>query len=353
MAFWQNTKNKVSNTKNRFANALFGTPTVDYGTENQAYLDELAKDASFQDLAQRNNLTTDEALAGVMQGLNYGNKGIAQKQQQLGINTPQDNEQIGLARQGLLNDYTTRQGGLVNNIVSGYEENLNNKFNPSNLEFGQNKRLGTRIGEAFGTTTRFLNSPIGRGLAVGGAALALGSGAPLASILGVKSAVGRQKAITGDKIYRNQLQQLGMSDDELNEIQGPVTKDLFEGYTSGLRLGNQRVTYGQLAQFSPEVAQAVANNPELEYQYLPVNFARDVYGLKRDSAEGKMAKVAAETKKTEKETALLGKPKPKTTIEYVTKSEGVTPTTGGGRPRVSTQYTQDEVQAELKRRGLI
>ena len=36
MAFWQNTKNKVSNTKNRFANALFGTPTVDYGAENQA-----------------------------------------------------------------------------------------------------------------------------------------------------------------------------------------------------------------------------------------------------------------------------------------------------------------------------
>ena len=140
-----------------------------------------------------------------MQGRNYSDKNIAQRQQELGINTPQDNEQIGLARQGLLNDYTTRQGGLVNNIVSGYEENLNNKFNPSNLEFGQNKGLGTRIGEAFGTTTRFLNSPIGRGLAVGGAALALGSGAPLASILGVKSAVGRQKAITGDKIYRNQL----------------------------------------------------------------------------------------------------------------------------------------------------
>jgi hypothetical protein len=126
-----------------------------------------------------------------------------------------------------------------------------------------------------------------------------------------------------------------MSDDELNEIQGPVTKDLFQGYTSGLRLGNQRVTYGQLAQFSPEVAQAVANNPELEYQYLPVNFARDVYGLKRDTAEGKMEKVAAETKKIEEETKQVGKPKPKTTIEYVTKSEGVTPTiTGGGRPRV-------------------
>jgi hypothetical protein len=234
MAFGQNTKNKVSNTKNRFANALFGTPTVDYGAENQAYLDELAKDTSFQDLAQRNNLTTDEALAGVMQGLNYGNKDIAQKQQELGINIPQDNEQIGLARQGLLNDYTTRQGGLVNNIVSGYEENLNNKFNPSNLEFGQNKGLGTRIGEAFGTTTRFLNSPIGRGLAVGGAALALGSGVPLASILGVKSAVGRQKAITGDKIYRNQLKKLSMSDDEENEINaipGIITDDIFKNYT--------------------------------------------------------------------------------------------------------------------------
>lgn len=353
MAFWQNTKNKVSNTKNRFANALFGTPTVNYGAENQAYLDELAKDTSFQDLAQRNNLTTDEALAGVMQGLNYGNKGIAQKQQELGINTPQDNEQIGLARQGLLNDYTTRQGGLVNNIVSGYEENLNNKFNPSNLEFGQNKGLGTRIGEAFGTTTRFLNSPIGRGLAVGGAALALGSGAPLASILGVKSAVGRQKAITGDKIYRNQLQQLGMSDDELNEIQGPVTKDLFEGYTSGLRLGNQRVTYGQLAQFSPEVAQAVANNPELEYQYLPVNFARDVYGLKRDTAEGKMEKVAAETKKIEEETKHVGKPKVNINIKKGGTNSTITHVGGENNSTQPTDAGIVRVQAPNGQKGTV
>ena len=242
--------------------------------------------------------------------------------------------------------------GFFNDLASGYRENATQGFNVQNLAPDENKGLATRIGEGLGTLARFYDKPIGRMAVATGLSMLTDEANPLGE--GVKAYVGRQTNMTQDKVYRNQLKQLGMTDEELNAIKGNVTKDIFEGVTSGMRLGNQRMTYGQLAMLDEEIAREVAANPALANQFVPVNFARDIYSKKRDTAEGKMAQIAAEVAKTKKETDLLGKPKPKTTIEYVTKSEGVTPTTtGGGRPRVNTQYTQDEVRAELKRRGLI
>jgi hypothetical protein len=130
-----------------------------------------------------------------------------------------------------------------------------------------------------------------------------------------------------------------------------------------MRLGNQRMTFGQLAQFDEEVAQMVANNPTLANQFVPINMARDVYALKRDAAEGKMAKVAAETKKIEEETKQVGKPKVNINIKkggttsIVKHDYGNNPQTspqnaqGSGRPRV--KFTDSEVEQEMKRRGLI
>lgn len=271
----------------KFANALFGTPTVDYGADIQAYRDELAKQQEFQNLAQRNNLTLDQALSGVMQGRNYGDKGIAQRQQELGINVPQTKEEIALADNGLFNTYnTTRQGGAINDLVSGFQENATQGFNVNNLAPVQNKGLATRIGEGLGTLTRFYNSPLGRMAVATGLSMLTDEVNPLGE--GVKAYVGRQQNQTADKVYRNQLKQLGMSDEELNAIKGNITKDIYEGVTSGMRLGNQRMTYGQLAQFDEEVAQMVANNPELANQFVPINYARDVYGRKRDLATTKM-----------------------------------------------------------------
>lgn len=310
----------IDKAKERFQNALFGTPTVNYGAENQAYLDELAKQPEFQNLAQRNNLTLDEALAGVMQGRNYSDKNIAQRQQELGINTPKNQEEVALADRGLLNDYTVRQGGLINDIASGYRENRNTKFDTSNLAPNEDKGLATRFGEGLGTLARFQNTPLGKGVLAGGLTLALGGGIAPALALGTLANVGRKHSETADKVYRNQLKQLGMSDDEVNNIGGLVTKDIFEGVTSGMRLGNQRMTYGQLAMFDDNVKQMVLSNPELSNVYVPVSFGRDVYSKKGEQAEGAMAKVAAEVAKTKKETDLLGKPKPASVIIH--KSEG-------------------------------
>lgn len=321
--------------KEKFASALFGTPTVDYGAENKAYIDELAKQKAFQDLAQRNNLTTEQALGGVMQGLNYGDKGIALRQQELGINTPQNAEQIALARQGLLNDYTTRQGGLLNDLTAGYKENLTQAYNPQNLQ-PQDKNLATKIGEGLGTVVRTYNKPLGRGLLAGATALALGGGGADALAYGLGTGIGRQNVETADKVYRKQLKQLGMSDDELNNIKGNITKEIYEGVTSGMKLGNQRMTYGQLAMLDDDIAEEVRLNPSLAVQFVPVNFARDIYTKKRDTAEGKMEKIKAEIDKTKKETEYIGKQKPPSVIVHKSdsSSDAKTTSTGKGRPRV-------------------
>lgn len=292
----------------KFANALFGTPTIDYGADIQAYRDELAKQQEFQNLAQRNNLTLDQALSGVMQGRNYGDKNIAQKQQELGINVPQTKEEVALADNGLFNKYnTTRQGGAINDLIGGFQENATQGFNVNNLAPVQGKGLATRIGEGLGTLARFYDKPIGRMAVATGLSMLTGETNPLNE--GIKAYVGRQNNITQDRVYRNQLKQLGMTDDEVNAIPGNVTKDVFDGVTSAMRLGNQRMTYGQLAMLDDDIAEEVRKNPSLANQFVPVNIARDIYGKKRPMAESKMAEIAAKTKKTEAETQQVGKPK--------------------------------------------
>ena len=292
----------------KFANALFGTPTIDYGADIQAYRDELAKQQEFQNLAQRNNLTLDQALSGVMQGRNYGDKNIAQKQQELGINVPQTKEEIALADNGLFNKYnTTRQGGVINDLIGGFQENATQGFNVNNLAPVQGKGLATRLGEGLGTLARFYDKPIGRMAVATGLSMLTGETNPLNE--GIKAYVGRQNNITQDRVYRNQLKQLGMTDDEVNAIPGNVTKDVFDGVTSAMRLGNQRMTYGQLAMLDDDIAEEVRKNPSLANQFVPVNIARDIYTKKRPMAESKMAEIAAKTKKTEAETKQVGKPK--------------------------------------------
>ena len=43
----------IDKAKERFQNALFGTPTVDYGADIQAYRDELAKQQEFQNFSTK------------------------------------------------------------------------------------------------------------------------------------------------------------------------------------------------------------------------------------------------------------------------------------------------------------
>lgn len=221
------------------------------------------------------------------------------------------NPKTGQAQMATL---TNHKPGFFEDFGRGYRENATQGFNVNNLTPVQGKGLATRLGEGLGTIERFANSPLGRGLIAYGLSNAIGDTNPLEQAF--TAGVGRQNNITQDRVYRNQLKQLGMTDDEVNAIPGNVTKDVFEGVTSGMRLGNQRMTYGQLAMLDDNIAEEVRKNPALANMFVPINIARDIYGLKRETAQGKMAETKAKTEetkakteKTQAETKQVGKPK--------------------------------------------
>lgn len=316
----------LNNAKENFINALFGTPTqvegsnqsIGYGKAIDNYLNNLGEQEYIKKLLNKpveERMSLDTIRKGVANGLNYSVPEIAQAQKELGINTPKTGEEIYKAQLGEFNQPTTlnvgvsnapRQGGLINDFISGFRENATQGFDVNNLA-PQRKGLATRIGEGLGTLARFYDKPIGRMAVATGLSVLTGETNPLNE--GVKAYVGRQNNMTQDRVYRNQLKQLGMTDDDINAIPGIVTKDVFEGVTSGMRLGNQRMTYGQLAMLDDNIAEEVRKNPALADMFVPINIARDIYGLKRETAQGKMAEIAAKTKKTEAETKQVGKPK--------------------------------------------
>lgn len=317
----------LNNAKENFINALFGTPTqvegsnqsIGYGKAIDNYLNNLGEQEYIKKLLNKpveERMSLDTIRKGVANGLNYSVPEIAQAQKELGINTPKTGEEIYKAQLGEFNQPTTlnvgvsnapRQGGLINDFTSGFRENATQGFNMNNLAPAQGKGLATRLGEGLGTLARFYDKPIGRMAVATGLSMLTDEANPLGE--GVKAYVGRQNNMTQDRVYRNQLKQLGMTDDEVNAIPGNVTKDVFEGVTSGMRLGNQRMTFGQLAMLDDGIAEEVRKNPALANQFVPVNVARDIYTKKRPMAESKMAEIKAKTEKTQAETKQVGKPK--------------------------------------------
>lgn len=254
------------------------------------------------------------------------------------------NPKTGQAQMATL---TNHKPGFFEDFGRGFQENATQGFNVNNLAPVQGKGLATRLGEGLGTLARFYDKPIGRMAVATGLSMLTGETNPLGE--GVKAYVGRQNNMTQDRVYRNQLKQLGMTDDEVNAIPGNVTKDVFEGVTSGMRLGNQRMTYGQLAMLDDNIAEEVRKNPALANMFVPINIARDIYGLKRETAQSKMAETKAKTEKTKAETKQVGKPKVNISIKQggttskiiheggsskPTKPERPTKTTGSGRARV-------------------
>ena len=290
-------------------------PTSTYGADVDNFINSLREQPYMQKLYNapiQERLSDEQIAEKVANGLNLGIPELAQAQKNIGIRIPQGVEQVAQAQVGEFNkpmvgagvNNAPRQGGLIQGYKQGYNLNYDN---PTNT-------VGTRIGQGLGTLGRFADSPLGRGLIAYGLSNAMGDTNPLEQAF--TAGVGRQNNITQDRVYRNQLKQLGMTDDELSAIPGNVTKDVFEGVTSGMRLGNQRMTYGQLAMLDDDIAEEVRKNPELANQFVPINIARDIYGLKRETAQGKMAETKAKTEetkakteKTKAETKQVGKPK--------------------------------------------
>lgn len=230
--------------KERFANALFGTPTqvegvapnVSYGKEKDDYLNSLGEQPYMQSLLNQpkeTGLTLDQYKQGVANGLNYGVPEIAQAQKELGINIPKTGEEKELASVGQFNQptmlsvgtaTTPRQGGFFNDLAQGYQENATQGFNVQNWA-PQNKGLATKIGEGLGTLARFYDKPIGRMAVASGLSMLTDEVNPLQE--GIKAYVGRQNNMTRDKAYRQNLVQMGYTQDEIDAIPGIVSDDIY------------------------------------------------------------------------------------------------------------------------------
>lgn len=187
---------------------------------------------------------SDEAIQGVSQGLNSGNKELAQFITDNKINTPKTTEEIALAKEGKFNDYTPvastisenpRVGGALRDIAGGYNENLNNAISLDN--FGQNetpdgrkKGFAYRLGEGLGSISRFAQSPLGRGLIVGGLVGATGGDALPMLAYGAGTTMQNQASRMNDKLYRNELkqtyQQSIMNDPRYNTLTSAEDKQI-------------------------------------------------------------------------------------------------------------------------------
>ena len=297
-------------------------PSFSYGSDVDNFINSLKQQPYMQKLYNapiQERLSDEQIAQKVANGLNFGIPELSQAQKNIGIRIPQGEEEVVKAQAGEFNkpimvagvNNAPREGGLIQGYKQGYNLNYDNPT----------KTVGTRIGQGLGTLGRFADSPLGRGLIAYGLSNAMGDTNPIEQAF--TAGVGRQNNITQDRVYRNQLKQLGMTDDEVNAIPGNVTKDVFEGVTSGMRLGSQRMTYGQLAMLDDGIAEEVRKNPALANMLVPINIARDIYAKKRPMAESKMEETKAKTEqtkakteetkakteKTKAETKQVGKPK--------------------------------------------
>lgn len=103
-----------------------------------------------------------------------------------------------------------RIGGILRDVTGGYQEN---RFTPASLEnLGQNTLEGGRqkgfaykLGEGLGSISRLANSPLGRGLIVGGLVTATGGNPLQALAYGGGATMLNQQNVLRDRAYRNDI----------------------------------------------------------------------------------------------------------------------------------------------------
>jgi hypothetical protein len=97
---------------------------------------------------------------------------------------------------------------------------------------------------------------------------------------------------TSDRIYRNQLRNLGMSEDELNDIRGYVTGDIYKNVADSYKARWNKANLGDLAAFNPTIKTAIEQNPMLANIYLPASVANTI--LKGELTEAQIANLLSQ-----------------------------------------------------------
>lgn len=163
----------------------------------------------------------------------------------------------------------TYQPSFFDNLTSGAKENFATGFAAPNLtdntgEFGK-KSAGYRIGEGIGTLGRFLESPLGRGLLVGGIVGASGGSGLEALGYGAGTTTGNQANRMRDRAYREQLEGMGV---DTSNIRGYITDDVYKNIVSMKQLkdnADYRNALLETQQNNQLVSQQIAKD-KLNYQ---------------------------------------------------------------------------------------
>ena len=329
----------LQNAKEKFINALFGVPaeveqaegSVQYQYPTQRQADFMQGLPNNKDLLGKiqaspyNQGYTDEDLINrVAQGQNFGLGELANEQKEWGIKLPRANNELDeeAVRGNYLNVYqpklqtgtatTPRQGGFLNDLAQGYQENATQGFNVQNLAPDQNKGLATRIGEGLGTLTRFANSPLGRGLIAYGTTRALGYDDPVEQ--GLIAGVTRQGNISRDKAYRQGLINMGVDEAQVNAIPGIVSNDIFANFARAKQLQDNAEYRNMMLQ-----NQQAQNELMNQYRQDQLNYQRmqDIqdramkerefnYRASQDAFDNKIALANLEAKKQGKENKNVG-----------------------------------------------
>lgn len=229
---------------------------------------------------------------------------------------------------------TPAKNGFLQDFMAGAKENYNNAFTPENLQ-PQNKNWATRLGEGLGTALRFGDSSLGRGLMAGGAALALGMSPGQALGYGLGTTAGRQGILTADKVYRNQLKKMGVTDAELDGVKGYITNDMFKNMSDLYKTRRNQTSWGELAEFDENIKRIVEANPHLADVYVPATVIKEI--LRGGLTDAQIINLLAKTDKTKAETGninlktgLLKEGKPTAVIEHKGK--------GSNRPTKPVDY---------------
>ena len=118
-----------------------------------------------------------------------------------------------------------RKGGVLgfaNDVAKGFGENVSTPYNPNNL-LPSKKSFGQRFGEGLGTATRLLDNSAVRGLIAYGLSKSLGDNNALEQ--GLTAASMNMAAKNNDKLYRNDLNNMGV---DTSGINGYITEDMYK-----------------------------------------------------------------------------------------------------------------------------
>jgi hypothetical protein len=106
--------------------------------------------------------------------------------------------------------------------------------------------------------------------------------------------MGNQQNRMRDNIYRNQLRNLGVSEEDINSIKGYISSDVYKNVADSYKARWNKASWGDLASVNPVIAEAVKNNPELANSYLPASVANTI--LKGELTDAQIAHLMAKTK---------------------------------------------------------